>query len=157
MRLITLLLFVVSTFSFAQKQYQKNYYKDGALKSAGWIENGKKVNYWYHYHNNGKLKAKGHYNNNKRTKFWKFYGIKGNVESEGHFNNDQRVNWWIYYDKNGNINHKCQVKDNQKNGYCLMYTNAKLTSAVKYSSGKKIKEWRDLKSFKKENNLSDLR
>jgi len=38
-----------------------------------------------------------------------------------------------------------------------MYKNEKLTSAVKYSKGERIKEWTDLKSFKKENKLSDLK
>ena len=55
------------------------------------------------------------------------------------------------------INHKCQLKDNHKNGYCLMYKNEKLIAASKYKAGKKLKEWTDFLSFKKENNLSDLR
>ena len=38
-----------------------------------------------------------------------------------------------------------------------MYKNEKLVSAVKYTKGKRIKEWTDLESFKKENKLSDLR
>jgi len=35
--------------------------------------------------------------------------------------------------------------------------NEKLTSAEKYSNGKKIKEWFDFSSFKRDNNLSDLK
>jgi len=54
------------------------------------------------------------------------------------------------------INHKCQLKNNQKNGYCLRYQNKKIVKAEKYKAGKKIKEWTDLKSFKKDNKLSDL-
>lgn len=61
-----------------------------------------------------------------------------------------------FYDENGKINHKCQLNANQKNGYCLIYSNEKLVSAVKYSKWERIKEWKDLKSFKKENKLSDL-
>ena len=38
-----------------------------------------------------------------------------------------------------------------------MYKNEKLVSASKFKAGKKIKEWTDLKSFKEENNLSDLK
>ena len=38
-----------------------------------------------------------------------------------------------------------------------MYQNEKLTAAAKFSKGKKIKEWTDLESFQKENNISDLK
>ena len=38
-----------------------------------------------------------------------------------------------------------------------MYKNEALISAVKFKAGQKIKEWTDLKSFKKENKLSDLK
>ena len=59
-------------------------------------------------------------------------------------------------DKKEKINHKCQLKDNQKNGYCLVYNNEKLVAASKYKAGKKLKEWTTFASFKRENNLSDL-
>jgi len=55
------------------------------------------------------------------------------------------------------INHKCQLKNNQKNGYCFHYKNKQLIKAEKYKAGKKIKEWTDMKSFIKENKLSDLK
>lgn len=152
-----IVFFLFSQLVFSQKQYQKTYYDNGRLESAGWIEDGKKIKYWYYYHNNGNLKAKGHYNDNQKTKFWAFYNANGIIESEGHFKHNKRVLWWIYYDAYGKVIHKCQLKDNQKNGYCLMYTNEKLTSAIRYSLGKKIKEWTDFKSFKRENKLSDLK
>ena len=38
-----------------------------------------------------------------------------------------------------------------------MYKNEELISASKYSKGKKLKEWTDLKSFKRDNKLSDLK
>ena len=76
---------------------------------------------------------------------------------EGSYVNGKKSNWWLFYDSNEKVNHRCQLKNNQKNGFCLMYTNEKLTSAVKFSNGKKIKEWTDLASFKKENNLNDLK
>ena len=53
--------------------------------------------------------------------------------------------------------HKCQLKNNQNDGYCLFYHNNKIISAKKYKEGKQINEWTDYKSFKKENNLRDLK
>jgi hypothetical protein len=38
-----------------------------------------------------------------------------------------------------------------------MYKNEELVSASKYLKGKKLKVWTDLKSFKKDNKLSDLK
>lgn len=54
------------------------------------------------------------------------------------------------------IKHKYQLKDNQKNGYCFLYKNNKIVKAEKYKAGQKIKEWTDMKSFRKENKLSDF-
>ncbi|WP_299120168.1 hypothetical protein [uncultured Winogradskyella sp.] len=155
MRLLFIFCLICS-FATAQKHYQKNYFDNGNIKSAGWIENGKKVKYWRTYYENGNLKSEGHFKNNVRTKFWKLYSSNGVKESEGHFKNGKKIKWWVFYDRNGKVNHKCQLSNNKKNGYCLMYKDEELTSAAKYSLGKKIKEWTDLKSFKKENKLSDL-
>jgi hypothetical protein len=38
-----------------------------------------------------------------------------------------------------------------------MYHKEELVSAAKFSEGQKIKVWTDLASFKRENNLSDLK
>ena len=75
----------------------------------------------------------------------------------GKFVNGKKTNWWVFYDPTGQISHKCQLKFNQKNGYCLKYKNGDIISASKYNAGKKIKEWYNLKDFKKENNLLNLR
>ena len=95
--------------------------------------------------------------NNLETKYWYFYSDNSVTEKEGHFKKGQKNDWWLFYDKNGNVNHKCQLKNNQKNGYCLLYQKKKLVKASKFKEGKKIKEWKDFSSFKKENNLLDLR
>ncbi|GAA4949409.1 hypothetical protein GCM10023314_23430 [Algibacter agarivorans] len=63
----------------------------------------------------------------------------------------------MFYDAMEKVNHKCQLKDNRKNGYCLMYKNGTLVSASKYKAGKKLKEWSTFASFKRENKLSDLK
>ena len=83
--------------------------------------------------------------------------MEGLLQKEGHYIEGEKINWWLFYDSKEQINHKCQLKNNIKSGYCLMYKNNKLTSAAKFSAGKKIKEWTDLASFKKENKLSDLK
>ena len=75
---------------------------------------------------------------------------------EGHFSDGTKHKWWLFYDDMGHVNHKCQLKNNRKNGYCVMYEMEKLVKASKYKEGKKIKEWTDFSSFKKENKLSDL-
>lgn len=158
MRLLLVLVTSLSLFfNVPKKEYQKNYFENGQLESEGWVINDKKTSYWKFYYENGQTKSAGHYKNNLRTKYWRFYRENGTKASEGHFIEDKKCNWWLFYDDMDKINHKCQLKNNQKNGYCLMYENEKLVAAVKYSEGKKIKTWTDYRSFRKENSLKDLR
>lgn len=131
--IIYFLLISFSLITFSQKKYVKNYFNNGNLKEEGSFKDDKKIKYCY------------------------FYSQNETLEKEGHFNEGVKNNWWLFYDDKGNINHKCQLKNNQKNGYCLIYDNEKLIKASKFKEGKKIKEWTDFSSFKKENNLLDLR
>ena len=75
---------------------------------------------------------------------------------EGHYENGKKCDWWLFFDDMEKVDHKCQLKNNQKNGYCLMYNNEKLIAASKYKAGKKIKDWPTFASFKSENKLSAL-
>ncbi|QMU65597.1 MAG: hypothetical protein GKR88_15785 [Flavobacteriaceae bacterium] len=143
--------------AFSQKTYHKIYYKNGNLKEEGWIKKNKKNGYWKFYYENGVLKSKGHFKDNLETKYWYFFRKNSIKEKEGHYFSGKQNKWWLYYDDKGHIYHKCQLKDNKKNGYCLIYKMEKLTKVAKFQQGKKIKEWTDLKSFKKDNNLSDLK
>lgn len=138
--------------------YSKEYDNNGKLIAEGWLNmEQKKVNYWTFYHPNGKKSEQGHYKNGKREKYWHFYQTTGKKAKEGHYDKGKMVKWWLFYDHQGRVNHKCQLSGGIKNGYCLKYNNEKLIAAQKYTNGKKIKEWYSLRSFKRENNLSDLR
>ncbi|MFY7670445.1 toxin-antitoxin system YwqK family antitoxin [Tenacibaculum sp. MEBiC06402] len=154
---IALFLLILSSTCFAQKFYQKNYFENGKIKSEGWIENDKKENYWVFYYKNGNIKEKGHYIKGLRDKYWYFYNRNSSKDKEGHFVKGQKNKWWLFYGNDGNVNHKCQLKNNKKNGYCLIYKRRKLIKASKFKDGKKIKEWKDFSSFKRENNLNDLK
>jgi len=155
--LIILFTSIYSHSSIGQKAYHKEYYANGNLKSEGWLINGNKIDYWKFYHTNGNISEKGHYKNNIRVKYWYFYNTNTKPKLEGHYKDGKMTDWWLYYDSAGKIHHKCQLNMGIKNGYCLEYKNEKLTSAAKFINGKKIKEWFSLRSFKKDNNLSDLR
>lgn len=130
--LISILLLLGSA-SFFNRSYHKEYYQTGQLKSQGWKKGEVKTGYWFYYRINGALAKEGHYRNGKMA------------------------SWWLFYDEHGVLNHKCQLNRGKKDGYCLKYSNKKLSSAVKYTEGKRIKEWHDLHSFRRENKLSDLR
>ncbi len=149
---------LVGNMPSSSKKYLKEYHSDGMLKAQGWInKKGQKVNYWTFYHPNGEKAEHGNYRSGKREKYWYFYRPNGTIEMEGHYANGKKAKWWLFYDENGKINHKCQLSGGIKNGYCLKYKDEKLKSAQKYTNGKKIKEWYSLRSFKRENKLSDLR
>lgn len=150
-----LLLGTISAYS--QKKYHKAYYDNGVLKEEGWLLHGEKTAYWKFYYNSGKKQKEGWYLANNPVKYWYFYHENGRKEKEGHFVNGKKNKWWLFYDVKGRVNHKCQLKNNKKNGYCLRYHRNKLIKAEKYKNGKKIKEWTDFSSFRKENDLKDLK
>ncbi|MEK6153351.1 hypothetical protein WIW50_08825 [Flavobacteriaceae bacterium 3-367] len=137
--------------------YQKDYYQSGTLRSEGWQNGQNKVGYWKFYHENGVKSEQGHYLRDQRENYWHFYDPRGRLLKQGHYHKGKEVDWWLFYDARGKVNHKCQLKDGIKNGYCLKYMNEKLTSAEKYSNGRKIKEWFSFRSFQRENKLSDLK
>ena len=138
-------------------RYYKEYYETGKTKSEGWVKGGAKTGYWKFYHNNGNLAEKGHYKNGQRAEYWYFYSSNRVRSGEGHYSKGQKTDWWLYYDARGKLDYKCQLNVGKKDGYCIQYNNDNISSAVKYTNGKKIKEWHDLRSFKRENKLSDLR
>jgi antitoxin component YwqK of YwqJK toxin-antitoxin module len=154
--LIFIVALLISIYAFAEKKYHKFYYENGKIKAEGWYQNNKKVDYWKFYYNNGNIEKEGHFSNDQPVNYWYFYTENGTKKIEGHFVKGQKTNWWLFYDDMEKLNHKCQLKNNQKNGYCLMYKNEKIVSATKYKAGKKIKTWTNFKAFKSENNLFDL-
>lgn len=151
------LLFLSSMAISAQKEYVKEFYPNGNLKQEGWVLKDKKINHWKFYYENGNLKKQGNFVGNLETKYWYFYRPNLVKEKEGFYQSGKKTKWWLFYNSKGQIHYKCQLENNKKNGYCLVYQNTKLIKASKYEEGKKIKEWRDFYSFKRENNLSDLR
>ncbi|WP_136465933.1 toxin-antitoxin system YwqK family antitoxin [Flagellimonas onchidii] len=157
LRLFLAGLFFLNSFAFAKKEYHREYHSNGLLKSEGWKKGEFKEDFWKFYHPNGKIMEKGHFKHDQKVGYWYFYDLGGRPEMEGHYKQGKMAMWWLFYDEHGKINHKCQLQKGVKNGYCLKYKNEKLTSAEKYAKGKKVKEWFDFRSFKKENKLSDLK
>jgi len=137
--------------------YHKEYYQTGVTKAEGWVQNGAKTGYWRFYHDNGQLASKGKYHNGQRIEYWHFYDLNGNKTQEGHYEQGQKSNWWLFYNSSGEVSSKCQMLAGIKSGYCLKYTKEKLKSAEKYQEGKKINEWFSYWSFKRENDLADLK
>ncbi len=156
---ISLLFFSFQTS--VEKEYHKEYYNDGSIKSEGWKIANQKTGYWYTYHTNGNVLEQGHYRNNKRQGYWYFYSLENKLIKEGHFINNKAEKWWIIYDiadgnkKNQTIR-KYQYRNNKKNGYCLLYKNDKLFKAEKYVDDRKTGEWTDVFSFKKDNPNASL-
>ena len=155
---IVLYFLFFSLIALSQKTYQKNCYKNGTIKEEGWSNNGLRQGYWYFYYPTGNIKEKGHYKNNIKEQFWQFYYENSTKKQEGHYDsNGLKKKWWVFYNTQGNINYKCQFQDNLKNGYCLQYKDGNITKASKFANNIKLKEWNDFSSFKKENNLNDLK
>ena len=139
-----------------EKNYKRDYFASGVLKSEGWAESGRRTGYWKFYHPNGQLAARGAFEQNRKSGYWYFFGPEGNLEREGHYRGGKASDWWIEYDAAGNPKHKCQLRSGEKNGYCLMYREGELQSASQYRAGVFVKSWDDLASFKRDNRGKDL-
>ena len=152
------LLLTIGIILIAAKSYHKDYYDSGNLKSQGWLtDDNLKEGYWIYYHKNGQKQKSGSYYNSIPKGYWYFYNTNGAVKKEGHFEHGKKNGWWIFYNNNGDVIHKCQLHNGKKDGYCLKYKDNKIQSAQRYNEGIKIKEWYDFSSFRKENDLSDLK
>ncbi len=151
------LWFLASGFDNPNREYQKDYYKNGSIRSEGWMTGEKRSGYWKFYFENGTTAHQGHFKIGNKEGYWYYYYQNGLVQKEGHYSQGKTVSWWIYYNKKGQVVHKCQLEKGIKNGYCLKYTDNKLSSAEKYSNGHKIDEWFNFSSFKRDNKLSDLK
>ncbi len=129
--LYILFLFIIFGFQ-SDKIYLKNYFDNHNMKSEGWSQNNKKVNYWFFYYENG------------------------NKKEEGHFRDNKKVDWWIFYNPNKTIIKKCQFKNDKIEGICILYKNDVIIGAEKYLKGNKIKQWNNISEFKKDNDISIL-
>lgn len=155
-----LLLVVICYFSnlevIAQKKYHTEYYDNGFLKAKGWKIGAVKTDYWYQYHINGTIAEQGAYKDNQKEGYWYFFSQNQKLMKEGHFKNNKAESWWIIYDidplnNKSPIIKKYQYQGNLKNGYGLLYKNNMLFKAEKYVNDRKIAEWTDVYSFKKDN------
>ena len=157
LRYFLLAILLLYSFVALKKEYHREYHKNGMIKAQGWKKGDSREDFWKFYHSNGEIREQGHFKNDLKVGYWYFYSEEGVLEMEGHYAHGKMVKWWLFYDEQGKVNHKCQLQKGVKNGYCLKYKIEKLKSAEKYSNGKKVKEWYDFSSVKKENKLSDLR
>lgn len=162
--LFRLLLLFVIPLSWLQERnestYQKIYDNNGLIKEEGWKVNEEKVGYWYFYHENGEVASQGHFLDNQKNGYWYFYSSEGQKIKEGHFEKNNAEKWWIIYDiaapTGDGIVRKYQFRKNKKNGFCLSYRNNELFKAEKYVDNKKIGEWTDISTFKRDNPNASL-
>lgn len=172
-----LVFFLLASLSIygqeSDKYFVYEYDAQGNLKAEGWLQNNKKVDFWYFYYPNGQVAEEGHYINGKKTLFWYFYYPNGKLEKEGHYNGGNKVGYWYFYNKNGTVlkeghyhngiaenwwifyenQYKTiyQYQNNKKHGYALRYKDKKLLKAEKYIENEKVGEWTSIIAFKLDN------
>lgn len=131
--------------------FWKFYYENSThLRKTGNFKKNKKDGYWKFYTPDGKMESEGRYKNGTKNGYWHFYDNDGVIREEGNYTKGKRNDWWSFF-MSGKLTHKCQLKNNEKDGFCINYKNGKLTKASKYEKGKKLKEWTDYASFRKDN------
>ena len=123
----SILIIAFIGLSSINEYYVKNYYSNGQMKEEGWMEQNKKINYWFYYYENGNKKQEGHYKQNNKS------------------------NWWIFYDKKEKVIKKMEYKNDKPHGFSLIYENGDVVKAEKFLNGKLLKEWTSFSDFKKDN------
>lgn len=147
---LPILLVILSSFAIlTEKEYVKKYFENGSLSAEGWQIENSKSGYWIHYFQNGEIAKKGSYQKNKKHGYWYFYSEEKKCIKEGHFDRGNANNWWTFYDNNQT--RKVQLKNNQKEGFALIYEGKMLKKVEKYAKDKKIGEWTSLFDFRKDN------
>lgn len=152
--IVVALLFLICTSFTADTEpqmYSKEYYSNGQIKAEGWLSGTQKTKYWIFYHENGATASEGHFNNDHKTDYWHYYNKQGKLIKEGHYDKGIAQNWWIFYDIARLETRKIQYKDNQKNGFCLVYENKKLTKVEKYVEDQYKGEWDSVRTFRRDN------
>jgi antitoxin component YwqK of YwqJK toxin-antitoxin module len=141
-------LIVFSLIIFLSPIYKVSYHQNGILKSEGWLDDDKKIDYWHFYYSNGNIKSKGHYDNNAKDKYWHYFDLNGNKVEEGRYKNDMKHGWWKIYKQDTLI----EVKYNYsiKTGLAIYYVGSNPVKAEYYKKGNKTNEWFNLRDFKRE-------
>lgn len=145
------ILFCTIAQAYGNKMYTKEYDSNGNIQAEGWLINSQKTDYWTFYHTNGEVASKGHFEDDNRTGYWYFYNENQELLKEGHYDKGNVQNWWIFYDIANQEKRKIQYRNNQRNGFCLIYKKNKLTKAEKYRNDLLIGMWDDLRSFRRDN------
>lgn len=145
--LLCLSLFI---FSYAnQRMYKVNYYNSGLRKSEGWMQNGKKHDYWTFFHQNGKIASQGNFNEGMKDGYWFYYNKNGFKTKEGHYKQNTPTKWWVYY--HNNIYENCLYQPDGKTRFCLTYENNTITMAKKYVNDVFLQQWTSIPNFKRDN------
>jgi antitoxin component YwqK of YwqJK toxin-antitoxin module len=134
-----------------EKNYQKEYYTNGTLKAEGWEIGADKTDYWYFYHLNGKVASKGKFSNDTKEGYWYFFAESGVLIKEGHYQKGVAQDWWIFHDIATRTEKRFQYKNNEKNGFALIYKKRRLKRVEEYKNNRKIGEWTSIFTFKRDN------
>ena len=137
--------------SAIEKNYQKEYYTNGTLKAEGWELGVTKIDYWYFYHPNGEIASKGSFSKDTKEGYWYYFTEAGTLIKEGHYQNGIAQDWWIFYDIATHTENRFQFKNNEKNGFALIYKKGSLKRAEEYKNNQKVGEWTSIFAFKKDN------
>lgn len=134
------------------KFYEKEYYSNANLKAEGWIENGKRVDYWFEYEINGHVKKQGPYLKGLKHGFWFENNSKNYKELKGYYSQNKKTGWWTFTLYTGEKK-KIQYKNNIPDGLVLYFKKGNLRpyKAERFKEGKYLGSWLDYSNFKKDN------
>lgn len=148
-RLLFVLMILIPCIAAGESKafYKKEYFKNGKIKSEGWVKDGKKTKFWKFYDPYGVLRSEGHYSEGNKTDYWFYYRADSKKLKEGSFKNGVKELWWSYYNSNGELIEKCQFKNGVKDGFRIVFVNEKPKMVEKFADNVKIEQWTSYTGF----------
>jgi len=130
LRLISICLILITSFSYGQELVEKStkytgskktlakyhvlkkkkkikqgayevYNLDGTLNHTGWFNNNNKDSIWCFYGPGEEILIKGWYQDNLKNGEWKYYWDNGSVECIGYFKYGKESGHWKYFNEEG--------------------------------------------------------
>ena len=130
MHKLTLLIFLIYSFSTAQNEFNSQgkrsgiwfgYHDDGGVKYSGEFIDGKETGIFKYYDYNGNLVIQLKYVENGVRSQATLYYSNGALKSKGEYLNKAKHGSWLYYNLEGNIVGKENFSNGLLNGECQFF------------------------------------
>ncbi|MCB9664253.1 MAG: toxin-antitoxin system YwqK family antitoxin [Alphaproteobacteria bacterium] len=99
----------------------RSWWQDGARRTAGAYDMGRKTGHWFTWHANGNLASEGPYVGDAEDGYWMLYDEDGDLAEEGPMHDGGREGVWSFLDPKTKVWLQGTWVDGQKDGTWTEY------------------------------------